>query len=146
MLMRSSTSLFALVALLALVAAQEPEGKVGELDGKWTGVRLEWGGEVSEEAGKRIKLEIAKGKLVAVNEGLMEGTIQIDSAQTPKHIEWKAATKTGPNSGTWVITGIYELNGDTLQICYNKDLPRPTAFSTKGQGRGGYLLTLQRSK
>ena len=55
----------------------------------------------------------------------ISGTLKaIDSSQKPKHIDLDVNNQT--------LKGIYELEGDTLKLCYNLiSRERPTEFASK---------------
>lgn len=72
-----------------------------------------------------------------------KGTFQIDATKKPKTIDSFPA---GAPDKSKPIRGIYELDGDTLRVCYGapgKD--RPTEFASK-PGSGHTLQVLKREK
>ena len=38
------------------------------------------------------------------------------------------------------MPGIYELDGDTLKVCFNKGKERPKEFSINGEGEKTYFV------
>jgi uncharacterized protein (TIGR03067 family) len=56
------------------------------------------------------------------------GTFAIDSSKKPKTIDYTTATG-------FLMEGIYELNGDTLKLCFGNPNERPTEFKSKGNKR-----------
>jgi uncharacterized protein (TIGR03067 family) len=73
----------------------------------------------------------------------LAGTITLDPAKKPKayKVIWKDG-KVAPEGSGW---GIYELEGDTLKLCYLRDrTKRPSKFSTEGEG--DTLMTYKRKK
>ena len=70
----------------------------------------------------------------------IKGTYKIDPAANPKAMETTAST--GPYKDKPLL-GIYELDGDSLKICYaapGKD--RPTEFNSKAGS--GWILTVHK--
>ncbi len=63
-----------------------------------------------------------------------ESTFKIDPGKKPREINFTAAV--GPDKER-PSRGIYELEGDTLKICFNpdKDGERPTGFTTEAGSR-----------
>jgi uncharacterized protein (TIGR03067 family) len=56
-------------------------------------------------------------------------TYKIDSTKNPKTIEWRMTSAAGDEIETGLVyRGIYEIDGDTLKICYvtsgSKELPK----------------------
>ena len=72
-----------------------------------------------------------------------KGTIRIDPAAKPKTMDILGTD--GPNQGKTFLA-IYELNGDTLRVCYDlTGKVRPTEFKTR-KGEALFLATYNRSK
>lgn len=68
---------------------------------------------------------------------------KLDASKKPRTIDWLAGAKTGPAKP---LLGIYELDGDTLKICWGKDgKERPQEFKT-GSDAGDWLWILKRAK
>jgi uncharacterized protein (TIGR03067 family) len=71
------------------------------------------------------------------------GAIRIDPAAKPKTMDIIGTE--GPNKGKTFLA-IYELNGDTLRICYDlTGKVRPTEFKTR-KGEPLFLATYKRAK
>src|SRR5262249_42661768 len=66
------------------------------------------------------------------------GTFKIDSAKKPKVID--LSTEDAKGMGRH---GIYELEDDTLKLCFGEE--RPKEFKTKPDS-GGWILVLKREK
>ena len=100
------------------------------IEGTWVPVDAELAGQkFPDEILKTMKLTIKDGKyIVHVGEQLDEGTAKIDTASEPKAIDITGTE--GPNKGKTFLA-IYELNGDTLRVCYDLEgKTRPTEFKT----------------
>ncbi len=131
-----------------LLAADDPKDEVkkeqDKLKGTWTVESSERKGQASEEGkdaevtfeGDKITVKTAEGKE-------HKGTYKIDPTKKPKTID---ITPSGGDNKDKVHLGIYELDGDTLKVCYNHpDKERPTAFSTKADSEE-VLYVLKRKK
>jgi uncharacterized protein (TIGR03067 family) len=78
---------------------------------------------------------------VFVGEEPDRGTYTLDSATQPKSLTVTGTA--GPNSGK-TFPAIYELNGDTLRICYDlAGASRPTEFKSIADTKL-YLVTYNR--
>ena len=93
---------------------------------------------------KSISLKMDNGKYeVFVGDKPDRGTYMLDSATKPKSMN--VIGTEGPNKGK-TFPAIYELNGDTLRICYDlSGVKRPTEFKTSA-GTKLYLVTYTRKK
>ncbi len=101
------------------------------LDGTWLPVEAILNGQkFSEEVLKTMKLIVKGGQYtVQVGPPTDQGTLKLDPTKTPKVMD--IAGTEGPNKGKTILT-IYELNGDSLKVCYAlKDGERPTVFESK---------------
>ncbi|HVS33990.1 MAG TPA: TIGR03067 domain-containing protein [Gemmataceae bacterium] len=104
------------------------------LQGKWQITALTRDGKDAEVSKDAVR--IVKDNKYTVNPNpntTIEGTFKIDPTTKPKSID---ITQTnGPNAGKTSL-GVYDLDGDTLKICWappGKD--RPTDFkSAEGSG------------
>ncbi len=106
-----------------------------------------------EREGDEIPAETFKGSMVAYEddratlyrdgEVFRRGIVTLDPAKSPKRINtWDLG---GPYEDQ-TVPGIYEIDGDTLKICFSRPgIERPTEFTTK-KASGLPLLRLQAEK
>ena len=124
-------------------AADLPDAKA--IEGSWTPIKAEFGGQpIPDAVLKTISLKLAGGKYGVMAEGHPDnGTYSLNTAVQPKST---AVTGTdGPNKGK-TFPCIYELNGDTLRICYDlSGAKRPSEFKSVA-GTKLYLVTYVRKK
>ncbi len=115
------------------------------VQGSWKPVSAELAGQPMPEAVlKTISLKLADGKYEAMGGGHPDyGTYSLDAAVQPKGMTVTGTN--GPNQGK-TFPCIYELNGDTLRICYDlSGSKRPAEFKTVA-GTKLYLVTYHRKK
>ena len=93
---------------------------------------------------KSISLKLDNGKYeVFVGDSPDRGTYTLDSASEPKGMSITGTE--GPNRGK-TFPAIYELDGDTLRICYDlSGAKRPAEFKSVA-GTKLYLVTYGRKK
>lgn len=133
-----------LAASLAAFAA-DPTGDAKAVQGTWSPTKAELGGRPMPDAVlKRISLKLDNGKYeVLVGEESDRGTYALDSTSKPRSMTITGTE--GPNAGK-TFPAIYEINGDTLRICYDlSGTKRPTEFKTVA-GTMLYLVTYSRKK
>lgn len=114
-----------------------------DIQGIWLPVKAELSGKPTKvEVLKGIvSLKLEAGKYEVTAESTDKGTYMMDSAAKPKTIDITGTE--GPNAGK-KIPAIYELNGDTLRICYNLGGDtHPTEFKSL-VGTRIFLVTYQR--
>lgn len=130
------------------VAAGAPEDAVkkemGRLQGKWTVVSMERDGDSLRISGDRCRVITDNKYTLSVHIGVtVEGTFKLDPTANPKTIE--TTQSAGPFKGQEML-GIYELDGDTLKLCYAPPgKERPAEFATK-PGSGWILSVQKRAK
>jgi uncharacterized protein (TIGR03067 family) len=139
---------FGAVCILALslnaLAADAPDDAKA-IQGKWRLAKGELSGQPMAEAVTRsISLKLASGKYeVFVGNSPDKGTYAIDSTVRPKTITVTGTE--GPNQGK-TFPAIYELQEDTLRICYDlSGTKRPTEFKTTA-GTRLFLVTYKRNQ
>jgi uncharacterized protein (TIGR03067 family) len=126
--------------------AGDDSADVKSLQGTWLPVKAELGGKPMPDAVlKKITLTLTNHdyEVTITGEQSDHGTWTLDTSANPKGMS-VTGTK-GPNNGkTFPCT--YELNGDTLRICYDlSGAKRPTEFKTTA-GTKLYLVTYSRKK
>ncbi|HEY2840076.1 MAG TPA: TIGR03067 domain-containing protein [Pirellulales bacterium] len=152
--MRAIPTVFLLTLLAGLAIADEKAGDAvkakdqAQLQGLWQAVAMEANGaKAPDDEIQRFQLLFKEGKLTfnpkADNR---EHAFEIDAAAKPKALD--VIPGDGVKKGTKLPCAIYELTGDKLVFCINKEMTgdkRPTQFKT-APGDGMVLITLERVK
>ncbi len=147
-------------AAVSLIAGIGPRAAAG--DDKDEAVKTDrkslagtWGTLSFVNDGKKLGDEEAKGHTVtydadgkyqALNDGkvVFSGTFKVDPAKKPKTIDVTESPK-GDDKAK-IFLGIYEIDGDTLKVCFAPPgKERPTEFSSK-TGSGHLLSARKRQK
>ena len=135
--------------LLGVFARAGGDGEAQDLkrmQGAWAVTINEAEGKKSsdeENKNANVKLVVKEDKYTIYfgDKQYTQGKIKLDPTKKPKAIDAIAAD--GPFEGK-PMPGIYEINGDTMRVCFavpGKD--RPREFST-AKGSGHSLLTYKR--
>src|SRR6516162_3963536 len=130
--------LFGTAMLVGVAIAITAEGNQGDaakeelknLEGTWLLVMSEQDGMKSDPNFVKNSKMIIKGNKMTVYGGKVkssEATITLNPAKKPKTID-ASQTYGGPKGTKYY--GIYELDGDTLKICFGEK-QRPKDFSAK---------------
>jgi len=139
-------SFITLVFAVSLAAfAAEPTNDATAVQGKWRPTKAVLGGQpIPDAVVKSISLKLDNGKYeVFVGDSPDRGTYTLDSASEPKGMSITGTE--GPNRGK-TFPAIYELDGDTLRICYDlSGAKRPAEFKSVA-GTKLYLVTYGRKK
>jgi RNA polymerase sigma factor (sigma-70 family) len=118
--------------------AATPKTDKEKLQGVWKVVSYGFGDKPSK--GEEI-LFLVNGNRACwqTKDGGLEGGLYLDPSAHPKAYDLATSEKT--------IEGIYDLDGDTLRLCYNlaEEAPRPRQFATQ-PGNRQVLLVLKRQK
>jgi uncharacterized protein (TIGR03067 family) len=141
---RHTFRIFVFAALFGAIGADKPDD-VKAIEGNWRPVRAELGGQpVPETVLKTIRLRLEGGKYEASVAGEADrGTYTLSSSSNPRGMTVTGTD--GPNKGK-TFPSIYDLDGDTLRICYDlSGTKRPTKFETVA-GTRLYLVTYARVK
>jgi uncharacterized protein (TIGR03067 family) len=128
---------------MRLSAADKPDDSKS-IQGTWLAIKAELGGRAMEETVlKLFTLKMDGGKYEVHAESPDKGTYTTDSAAKPKAMDITGVE--GPNAGK-KIPAIYEIDGDTLRICYGlRGNPRPAEFKSP-TGTSVFLVTYKRKK
>ncbi len=133
---------------LALVAADKPDQKKDDKDailGTWTFVSGERDGVAAPDDVKTMKVSFKEGDKLTLTfkEENKEAKYKIDPTKKPKEISL-TVTENGTEQTTH---GIYELDGDSLKLCFTDD-PKgeaPKEFTGKKDSKQ-VLMVLKRGK
>jgi|SRR5579862_473030 len=116
-----------------------------ELQGTWRPIEAELGGtKLPESVIASWRLDLGDGKYVLKGaESPDSGTVSTDESKKPRTMDVTGTD--GPNKGK-TFPCIYELDGDTLRICYDlSGKKRPTEFKTE-KGTKLYMVTYKRER
>ena len=137
------------IAMILFTAAAWSQDAADErklLQGTWLPTAAELSENPFDEATLKTMKLVVEGDKYTVTVGKSpfdKGTIKIDPAAKPKTMDIIGTD--GPNKGKTFLA-IYELNGDTLRVCYDlTGKVRPTEFKTK-KGELLFLATYKRAK
>jgi uncharacterized protein (TIGR03067 family) len=143
-------TLLSLVILVGLAGAEPPADAVKKdlalLEGEWAMVSGERDGQALPEEYVKTGKRVARDSVSTVTIGdmvILKSKFTIDPAKKPKAID--LVSLEGPTTGQ-KLHGIYELDGETVRICFaSADKDRPTDFTTK-EGSGRTLSVWKRVK
>ena len=136
---------FAAAVALAVNGSGQDANK-SELEGTWKGDRLDKAGQQLDEHAKTVRWEITGDKITVIEGRLrVQGTVTVASKKSPKAIDVEAKADGGRI--TFVLVGIYALEGDALKVCYTatKGAERPKEFKAK-PGSDHVLFVAKRQK
>ncbi len=140
------TRVLLVLAVGLLLAADKPKenakGDQAKIQGAWTVVSAERGGQAQEDA-KEATLTFKGNNLTAqTKDKTHKGTFKLDPGKKPKHIDIMPTD--GDQKGK-TFPGIYSLEGGQLRICFNtQGETRPAKFEAKDDGV--MLLVLKPAK
>lgn len=138
------------VGVAGFVTAVDPDPKkvqaeIELMDGSWTLTSGEVGGtKFPDEVLKSLTL-VLKGEKSTLKtpNGDDIGRVKLDPTKKPKELDVTGVE--GPNKGKTFLA-IYELDGDTLTVCYDLDgKTRPTEFKS-ASGTKLFLAVYKRKK
>jgi uncharacterized protein (TIGR03067 family) len=136
---------FALVVSFSSAARSDDAKDAVSMEGTWLPSSTELGGKpLPENIRKSIKLVLKDGKYtLTLGQQLDRGTVKLDSSAKPKAMDITGGE--GPNKGKKILA-IYELDDDTLRICYDLGgKARPTEFKSP-PATTQFLVTYKREK
>jgi uncharacterized protein (TIGR03067 family) len=154
----SGLSLLALLAVAALTQASAPavgddpapsrqaaKDDLKKLQGTWECVSMEReGDEVPAEhlKGTSVVYEDDLATLYRDGELFRQSILTLDPSKKPKRINsWDLAGPYADDS----VPGIYEIDGDTLKLCFSRPkVARPSEFTTKKEP--GFLYVVYKRK
>lgn len=126
------------------LTAPARSGNAETTDGTWEVAAMETNGEpISSGSSEGLKLKVEGGKYSVNRDGETDrGTFTLDATQSPKQMDIRP--ETGPGAGMTILA-IYELNGDTMRVCYalQDGTGRPQAFKTS-PGSEQVMITYKR--
>lgn len=141
MIVRLLGPAIAIALLGASFAEDAPPKESKELSGAWLVASAQEAGQDRPQA-KGLRFVVQGAQFTAG--AWMQGTFTVDTAKTPKTIDFKVAS--GLLHAGKTLEGIYELNGDTIRICYAEGTgKRPQQFSST-RDNGAFLLVCNRAK
>jgi len=122
------------------------EKEVRKFQGTWTF-------ESSKSGGKELPADVLKGLILTFegdkhtvkkgDEMIQVGTQKLNPSKSPKTID--VTMTEGPNKGT-IMLGIYEIDDDTLKVCFDpQGKMRPTEF-TSAPGSENFVNVHKRVK
>jgi uncharacterized protein (TIGR03067 family) len=107
------------------------EKELKKFQGTWTIESVETGGKevpASEFKGITVTFEGDKYAVKKGDEVIEAATQKLDPSKSPKTID--VTVTAGPNKGA-VMLGIYEISGDTLNVCFDPEgKKRPTELKS----------------
>ncbi len=142
--MKYALSICLAVAALCAFAADSP-GDAKAVQGKWKPTKAELAGQpMADAVVNSISLKLDNGKYeVFVGDKPDRGTYTLDSSTKPKSMTITGTA--GPNAGK-TFPAIYDLEKDTVRICYDlSGAKRPTEFKSV-PGSKLYFVTYHRTK
>jgi uncharacterized protein (TIGR03067 family) len=134
----SSVALFCAICLAASAGsatladgAAELEKEARKFQGTWTIESSETGGQELPADDLKTFVLTFEGDKHTVKKGdevIQVGTQKLDPSKSPKTID--VTMVEGPHKGT-VMLGIYEIDADTLKVCFDPEgKTRPTEFKS----------------
>ena len=136
---------------LAATKAEDPPSRklaqedLKKLQGTWECVSMEREGDpipAEQLKGTKVVYEDDLATLYRDGEVFRRGLITLDTAKTPRRVNtWDL---NGPYADQ-TVPGIYEIDGDTLKLCFSRpNVDRPKEFTTKKEP--GYLMVVYKRK
>ncbi len=128
-------------------AKAEVEKELKKFQGAWTFESVEVGGKklpIEQFEGMTIHFDGEKAAVKKDGETLESSTQKLDPSKSPKTID--ATVASGEHKGE-VVLCIYEIDGDTLKVCFDPEgKKRPTEFKTTAESGTQILAVHKRVK
>jgi uncharacterized protein (TIGR03067 family) len=143
-----SRKLLLVLAVGFLLGAEGKEDALKKMQGEWQVIGLEGEGRKAAEAevkkaDYRLFINGNKFTYKIAGKDSLEGTIEINPDKNPKTLDAKGKSPDGKEEKS---VGIYEIDGDTMRVCFVPEgTERPTKFETKA-GSKAAIITYQRVK
>lgn len=144
-MVRSSLAALGVFALAATAAPPDANQEAKALAGTWELASGEVGGRKMPEAVTKTFTLVLEGEKYTVKSRGPDdaGTVKLDPTKTPKALDVVGVE--GPNKGK-TFPAVYELDGDTLKVCYDLDgKTRPAEFKSAA-GTKQFLAVYKRRK
>jgi len=131
--------LAALVCAVGFAASGTLADDKADLEKELQKFQGNWNIESSETGGVAVPADQLKGFIVIFagdkhtlkfeEKVFQEGTLKLDLSKSPKTVD--VTMTEGPSKGV-VMLGIYEIDGDTLKVCFDpQGKKRPTEFKSE---------------
>jgi uncharacterized protein (TIGR03067 family) len=147
--MKSSTAVLVLLSICFMLTSAQAADDRASMNGVWKPAQAELGTRPMPAPVLKnitLKMDGANYQVTEMTErgpSVDKGTLQFDITASPKGMVVRGVD--GPNKGK-TFPAIYELDGDTLRICYDlSGKKRPAEFKTQ-PGTLLYLVTYHRVK
>jgi uncharacterized protein (TIGR03067 family) len=127
---------------LLLAVASVRAGDQDKFQGTWKAEKMTRGGmDAPAEETEKMTIEFKGNKAIPMKDGKSEDAAEfsLDETKKPKTMDIK------PPKEDKTFLGIYELNGDTLKICFARDGGRPEKFESP-EGSMNMVIVLKRVK
>jgi uncharacterized protein (TIGR03067 family) len=134
-------------ALLLLAPDDKTKKDEDAIQGSWSVVNfVGTGKELDEDVRKQLTIAFKEGAMEVLVNGKSDETygFKLDSSKKPRHID--ILEKKDGKEAAPALLGIYEIDGDTLKICWNKEDPRrgrPAELRSTAENKF-HLMTLKR--
>jgi uncharacterized protein (TIGR03067 family) len=131
---------------LTLVAAENAKDDKEQIQGTWAVTEAQVNGEMVNDPGElralqTMKLSFKGDTVINSNAKEIVSKFQLNAAKTPRTLDIVMVKKDMEVK----MLLLYELQGDTLKICFAKEsgIKRPQEFTSKGEQ---LILTMKREK
>lgn len=141
---RAILTLAAIAGATTAVRADATADEWKQLSGTWKVAAATFNGDDATDLFKQAVLTIEKGKYTVDFGGMTDaGTLTVEPGKKPKQMRITGVE--GPNKDK-TMPAIYEINGDTLKVCYTIDGKEPPKEFKSTAENKTLLVTYQREK